>query len=103
MECNSQHQILITIIIAGKHWSTDFLFFLRFFRPRSFGANGKIKFEDDEKEFCESMDELSCAAKDGTGFWYNSCSAVNLNGRIFKSNDDNLKNKDGMIWVKVFI
>jgi len=47
------------------------------------------------------MDELSCAAKDGTGFWYNSCSAVNLNGRIFKSNDDNLKNKDGMIWVKV--
>jgi len=67
-------------------------------RPRSFGANGKIKFEDDEKEFCESMDELSCAAKDGTGFWYNSCSAVNLNGRIFKSNDDNLKNKDGMIW-----
>ena len=72
-----------------------------FFRPRSFGANGKIKFEDDEKEFCESMDELSCAAKDGTGFWYNSCSAVNLNGRIFKSNDDNLKNKDGMIWVKV--
>ena len=49
------------------------------------------------------MDELSCAAKDGTGFWYNSCSAVNLNGRIFKSNDDNLKNKDGMIWVKVIL
>ena len=72
------------------------------FRPRSYGANGKIKFDDDEKEFCESMDELSCAAKDGTGFWYNSCSAVNLNGRIFKSNDDNLKNKDGMIWVEVY-
>lgn len=65
--------------------------------------NGHDQFKPGEDKFCSAMstDELSCARKDKTGFWYNSCAAVNLNGRIFKSSDENLKNKDGMIWAGV--
>ena len=64
------------------------------------GANGERKYEASEREFCMKNNLLNCAKKDSTGFWYNSCSAVNLNGRIFKSSDDNFKYADGMIWAK---
>jgi len=67
-------------------------------RPVKQKTNGHDQFNPEEEHFCRSTDELSCAKKDNTGFWYNSCAAVNLNGRIFKSSDENLKNKDGMIW-----
>ena len=92
-------QVLLRCLLTGIR---KLLYFLPF-RPRSVTVNGEPKYETMQREFCEKANNLNCAKKDWTGFWYNSCSAVNLNGRIFRSSDENFKYKDGMIWERVNI
>lgn len=74
-------------------------------RPVKFGLTprGEQKpiFAKSEEEFCKSQTIINCAVKEESGFWFNSCSAVNLNGRIFRTKDESstrLKYTDGMIW-----
>ena len=56
-------------------------------------------YADREQKFCENQNILNCAIKEESGFWFNSCSAVNLNGRIFRTREENSKMvEDGMIW-----
>lgn len=95
--------IIITKLVKNKvprlGWN-DFSF-----RPKKMDVNKrnevKTIFEEHEKDFCSRQSILNCAVQENSGFWFNSCSAVNLNGRIFRTRDathSRVKYTDGMIW-----
>jgi len=71
-------------------------------KPSGYSKRGGTPEYSEENKLCELSDlNKNCAIEEQSGFWFNSCSAVNLNGPIYRTNPERERQKAlpaGMIW-----
>ncbi|CAG5106546.1 Oidioi.mRNA.OKI2018_I69.chr1.g2891.t1.cds [Oikopleura dioica] len=70
-------------------------------RPTAIKRDGSPEYKEEDKACEMTHSNTNCAIEEQSGFWFNSCSAVNLNGPIYRTNPERERQKAlpaGMIW-----